>query len=350
MEVADHVVWIDDLLFLYQLKERGSTGGDIEKWVKKKIVKEATKQIRDTIGLSQSEEPVLIYNDYGHPFDFTQTRSAHTYKLVLFRVPGLQVPGPRYHISSTVGFIHIFNIIDYQDTITRLYTPVELADYLAFRETLLRKYRPNDLPSEGALLGQYLTDSSSAKPSEHFAAASILVLDDRSEYDLTTFFGMIRSRIEFQAAGPTSYYRMLAELCKLTRAELKHFKLRFRLTVDAAMANRLERPYRFVDPRTDCGFLFLPLTSEQIPKRKAGLENLSLAAKYDQRTSRQVGLSVAREGDDITIEWSFAEHPWVANPYLEERLRTAYPFRPLGSARAARYTFRTADLSKHGLS
>src|ERR1041384_612839 len=53
LELADHVVWIDNLLIAYQLKER-EAGGDASadgerRWFERKVISKGTRQIRDTL-------------------------------------------------------------------------------------------------------------------------------------------------------------------------------------------------------------------------------------------------------------------------------------------------------------
>lgn len=351
LEAADHIVWLDDLLFIFQLKERTVGTGSLTSWLQRKVLKKATKQVRDTLAIAKSPRPVWIQNRRGHRFDFTQAQGAHAFKLVLFRLPVsmIQVPGPRYHVSRSAGFIHILNWVDYQEIVKYLVTPIEIADYLGFREGLLAGRLAQDLPSEGALIGQFLVDGGDGKPSEHYAGALLSMVDACTSFDLNPFFDGIAPRIEYQTGGPTSYYTMLAELAKLARTELAHLKQRLSLALVAAREDRFERPYRFVSPRTDCGFLILPLTRDLVSKRFHGLGNLSRAAKYDQRSSRQVGISIVCEGDEVLVDWCFIENPWIQDATLEAALKESYPFRPLRSAMQPRYLFRTQDLELHGL-
>jgi hypothetical protein len=352
LEVADHVVWIDDLLFVFQLKERTSEETAVERWIERSVLRKATKQIRATLALLEERDAVLIKNDRGHQFDFTLARSAHVFKIVLFQQPqsSIQVVGPRCHVSASVGFIHILTWTDYQQIVKYLVTAIEMADYFAFRESLMRNREPSTIPSEVALIGQYLLDERNSEPSEHFAAALFALLDNRDDFVLNALFDGISQRIERASGGPTGYYRMLSELAKLSRTELAALKERFGLALTAARENRFEMPYRFVAPRTDSGFLIIPLLQEHREQRLVALESLTRAAKYDQRTSRQVGISVVMEGDAFLIDWAFLQSPWTRDLELEEALLHSPPFRPLRQVSQPKYHFSTDRLREHGLS
>jgi hypothetical protein len=142
---------------------------------------------------------------------------------------------------------------------------------------------------------------------------------------------------------------MRAELAKLSRTELAALKERLRLALDASREDRFEMPYRFVAPRTDCGFLIVPLQRELRERRLIGLENLTRAAKYDQRTSRQVGISIVAEGSDFLVDWAFIESPWSEDSEMEQALLRSPPFRPVRSVMQPRYQFSTDRLTENGL-
>jgi hypothetical protein len=134
VELADHVVRIGQLLFVYQLKERDPSGtAPIEKWLKDKVLRKATKQIGDTVRLLGTGHPVMIANERGHGFDLSAQPDDKTYRLVLFKSGDTRtpLPYPRFHISATTGFIHILDVLDYFGVCGYLVTPVEIAEYLS---------------------------------------------------------------------------------------------------------------------------------------------------------------------------------------------------------------------------
>jgi hypothetical protein len=50
LELADNVVWLDDLLMIIQIKERNKSGGEnIKNWFTNKVLRKAINQIKDTI-------------------------------------------------------------------------------------------------------------------------------------------------------------------------------------------------------------------------------------------------------------------------------------------------------------
>ena len=158
-------------------------------------------------------------------------------------------------------------------------------------------------------------------------------------WDMSGVINVFADRVTTDA-GETEYYPILAAIAELKRNELVEFKKRFVRSIEKAKANELVQPYRVAFPRTDCGFVFIPLTSEFIPQRRVGLQNLTMAHKYDQKLTRCVGVSFAPDGGGwYSVEWCYIEHPWEHDPELDRLLAESKPFREVKHAEATRYKF-----------
>lgn len=70
LELADSVVWLDDLLIVSQVKERNApadtTPESERKWFEDEIVKKATRQIRDTLSYLKEYSEIELSNNRGH--------------------------------------------------------------------------------------------------------------------------------------------------------------------------------------------------------------------------------------------------------------------------------------------
>jgi hypothetical protein len=192
VELADHVVRIGHLLFLYQLKERDSSATTTtDKWLKKKVVTRATQQIRATIRLLNSDAPVLVANERGHIFDLASRPGDRPFRLVLFKSGDKRtsLPYPRFHRSASAGFIHIFDALDYFGICQYLLTPIEMAEYLTWREVAIQSTADAQSVSEEALLGQYMVEDLNSSPNERYAKALTALYADVSSFDLSFLFG-----------------------------------------------------------------------------------------------------------------------------------------------------------------
>lgn len=354
VEVGDHLVRIGNLVFLYQVKERDSTGqAPIEVWLNSKVLKKATKQIRDTVQVLGAGHPVTIANERGHSFDLSSKADDRSFRLVLFRSGEgrTPLPYPRFHDSRTVGFIHIFDVLDYFGVCRYLITPVEIADYLTWREQVFHSRPVAGSISEASLVGQYLVDALDEEPGERFSGVLVALLHDQEKFDLSYLFASLGDHVVYATAGEreTSYYPILRILAQLNRSELRTFKERFDESLRAVRENQFIRPLRFVASSLDCGFVLVPLTADHFEKRLTALNILSIAAKYELKMTHQVGISFAATGADLMIDWLYASWPWAQDAAMDSLLRDRSPFRPMRRRKVPRYLFATERLRSAGL-
>jgi hypothetical protein len=352
VELADHVVRVGDVLLLYQLKERDAAAtGSVETWIKNKVVKKATRQIRTTISLLGSSDPVRIANERGHVFDLSAQPGDTRHAIVAFKsgVMGTPLPDPRFHRSGSVGFIHIFDGLDYLRICQYLITPVEIGEYLRWRE---HAFQSSDAASvsEAALLGQYMLDDPST-PAERFADALLALRNDVSGFDMSFILTNLADRID-SASKPdlgTEYYPLLQLLARMTRSELKLLKERLKYALTAVAEGRVALPARFVSPRLNCGVVVVPVATAHFSNRQVSLRNFSILAKYEQQTIMQIGIAIARQETDFIIDWYYLASPWSYDEEIAKALRDGYPFRRMSAGTVPRYDFDADQLKRSGL-
>ncbi|MGD1148590.1 MAG: hypothetical protein ABR961_11635 [Thermoanaerobaculaceae bacterium] len=348
-EFADHVIWIDELLMLFQIKERTLPHADdaaAAKWFRSEVIRTGTRQVRDTLRFLQEYPSITIENQRGHRFDVAQASVKRCVKIVLY-FGGADLPemcrSVRHHQSQTAGFIHVMGSPDYFQVSRTLLTPVEIVEYLEFRERVINRHVGSGLlPSEDALLGQYLCGDLGAQPSEQFSQYLVKLRQEPTAFDLSGFLGALGDHLidgEGYTGGTASYYPILAEFAKLTRLDLAALKERFLKVGRAADADHCTLPYRIVSSNSSCGFIIVPITSRTFQHRLSLLKKLTLASKYECRVTRHVGVAVSRQGGGHLVEWVYAEGPWTFDERVEAVLRDCYPFRPLRAEGRYRYDF-----------
>ena len=348
VELEDSLIWLGDLLIAFQLKERelvpGASAETEKRWFERKVLRQATRQVRDTLGYLNVTKSIEVQNHRNHTFglEFDAIRQLH--KLVIY-LPQEPLPEEyrriKYHRSRTAGVIHIISSQEYLGIVRTLLTPAEVAEYLSFREELIDHWENEILAvPESALVGQYLHGNIDVPPSlkhlEHLRR-----LEHRAEeWDMSGVIAKFPDRVTTNNA-PTDYYPIVRELASLKRNELREFKRRFELSIEKARSDVFVLPYRIAIPRTGCGFVFIPLTKDVLQHRRAGLVNFTLAHKYDQRLSKCVGVSIADDTQGwFTAEWFYVEFPWQVDAEMEHLLRTNHPFRDVKESELPRYTFR----------
>ena len=347
LELADSIIWLDDMVVLFQLKERekiGSSSPEREaRWFKKKVIGVGTRQIRDSLKYLDSHRNILLQNHRGHRFELRSDAIACLHKVVCYlgnsRLP--EACRRKFHRSGTVGTIHVFAAQDYLGVVRAVLTPFELSEYLVFRQELIEKWGDAVSPvPESALVGQFLEGNADKKPDPAFMDV-LTALDHRAdEWDMSGIIKRFADRVTTEGHD-TEYYLILTELAKLKRNELREFKTRFRRSMDKCRSGEFAMPYRMASPRTDCGFVFIPLTEDVVEFRKRGLINTTLACKYDLKVQKCVGATFsAEEGGWFSVEWCYMEHPWRYDEVLERELKANNPFREVRTAEVPRYKFR----------
>ena len=343
LELADGLIWIDDKAVVFQMKERAASEkslSDQEKWFENKVVKKATKQIKDTLKYLDTNQTVIAKNRRGQSIPLTRSSLTELHKIVLYSCEGPFSYRP-CHVSSTAGFIHLFNAKDYDGMLRTLFTPGELFEYLKWREQQLTlRIQAQELP-EQALLGHYLLGDFETEPSLDDIKYVFSIQQNIEDWDISGILHRFLER-SYDGIGDTNYHRILAEIAKLDRSGLRLFKERFKLSMDWAKKNSSVLPYRFSIPRTDCGFVFIPLEKQFRGDRKQALVNLTHANKYDQKVSRCIGLTFLADDDGwFTVDWCSLDYPWEFNAEMDQMLKNSFPFRTTKQTSTSRYTFLT---------
>jgi hypothetical protein len=144
LELADKVVWLDDLMILSQIKERiappNTTADKERKWFADEVVKKATRQMRDTLSYLKTYSKIKVRNDRRHVFNIASAQVTQTHRIVIYNPHPLlpsECATKKYHRSKTAGvLIHLIHALAYHAILRTLITPAEIAEYLAFREAL----------------------------------------------------------------------------------------------------------------------------------------------------------------------------------------------------------------------
>jgi hypothetical protein len=335
VELADRVLMMDDIGFIFELCEREqkvtSKSGDLEKWISNHVMRKGVKRIQNTRDLLGRYMGLSLVNHFGHRVTVSPKEPESFVTMIIYRVPAKSRPfrAARFKKSRNGGFVHVLRDADYFEICHHFVTPSELLDYFNFRRDVLLNWDPPSAAvSESALIGQYLLEDFSSPPDAKFERAA------RSRGGPTACeFSFVLETLGSKIAGQeeefadTDGYEILLELALLGRYELRALKLQLRLALEAVRANRFELPYRIAPDRTDCGFLTVPVTTEFHDRANNALRSLSRAAKYELGLERQVGIGMWKNSEFVDIEWIFLEGSNPPDPDLEQRLAYSYPFR-----------------------
>lgn len=344
-ELADSIILIDDLIVIFQLKERHAPSSPTEEgeeqWFKRKVIAKGASQVRDTLNFLATESRIQLENHRGHRVELETGTIRTVHKLVCY-LPDKKLPKKcrrqKFYRSRTAGIIHLFDGSDYLGVVRALLTPSELSEYLDFREELIGRWGSlvNEVP-EAALVGQYILGDADNPPSADFLDHLQRAGGVTDDWDISGIIKRFPDRITTPGSA-TDYYSIVTQLAKLKRNELREFKKRFELAIEKCRVGEFTCPYRISIPRTDCAFVFIPVEKALVHKRREGLLNLTLAAKYDAHMSKALGITfVPDEGDWYSVEWCYMEFPWEKDEELETMIKSANPFRSTKEVEIPRY-------------
>lgn len=343
LELADNVVWLDDLLLITQIKERNNSGeSNAENWFKSKVLRKAVKQIKDTISYFEIYKNISIPNERGHVLNLSEARKLEPIKIVIY-VPGDSFPDSlrfqKFYESRDVGLIHLFHIEDYLWICKYLITPYEIKEFLQFREAMF-KFNGQNLNnlSERYVIGHYIESHENFTIIPSYIENISKLVDDFDSFNISPIIENFK-RVILQSTGETHYYYIIKELAKLNRSDLRGFRQRFDLALKRAKDQEFDIPYRMTSLNTQCGFVFIPIEYTRKEKWKNGLQNVTLFHKYEQKLDKAVGMicyfNPAEKYHDIF--WTYINYKWEYEEELEQIIKNDFPLRPVKKEKTYRY-------------
>lgn len=330
LEFADNVVWLDDIFFVYQIKDRDNSNGDDIKWFDNKILKLGVKQIKNTLKYLNDYPEILIKNEKGHVIDISKAKNTEPRKLIIY-TPSESLPESKrqlkFYESSQNGLIHLFHSEDYYWVCKYLLTPAEVEEYLEFRESFYTQQgKILNLFPEQYILGHFLETLDTNEIVPKYIENLKIIDKEAIDFDISFLIQNFTNHIKL-TNQETDYYPVIKEIAKLNRSEMSEFKKRFVRSLEMCKKNEFILPYTLYTPRTDCGFAFIPLAEEKKSFWKIALNNLTLAQKYVHKARKCVGVIIFEKGDEFEIYWEYADYPWSFDSEIEKRLKENYPFR-----------------------
>jgi hypothetical protein len=356
LELADSFIWMGDTAFIIQMKERTEPKDDPdteERWFKGSILRTAVRQIKDSLRFLKDHDAISIANERGQRRMVSGSSLQHVEKIILYAA-GDALPDKcrrvRFHISSTVGFIHIFDREAYRDVVKTLAVPEEVRLYLQYREASLIKL--SELMTEvveADIVAAYLSDERLPSPTSHKVLARLV--DDAEHADLTPIMNRLADHIQ-NPNGSDDYARIMLEFAKLPRSAWRLARERLDLVIEQAKNTDFQRPYRFIFPSANTSFMFSPMIPGMPTTGPDGEEartnvlgTFTAIAKHLDRSAKGIGVLVSKDGNYLHVDWCLIDQPWEQNPQLDARLKYDNPFGDVRERMVDGYRFADDDPS-----
>ena len=339
VEMADGIIKIGSLAFVFQLKERTEETSDPDaerRWFQRKVLRKATDQIKASMRYLAENEEIRLANGHGHEIAIRGADLEDVKKIVVF-LPGRSLPRDcwevKFQISTTAGFVHILAANDYLGVLDNLRVPDDVRLYFEYRESVLPRLRKvGTLVEEADIMVGFLSDMDLPEPgSMKRLGAFVQEFDD---FDLSIIMSNLQSRI-VNPEGRLEYYRIMEEFARVPRSVWREFKARLVISLKASEVGEPRRPFRFAFPRTGCTFMVAsmdpdwPATGEDgYRMRMNAVTMFTEAAKYDLKTRVGVGLLISKDGEYFQLDWCLVDEPWAFDAKMEEFLTATSLFGP----------------------
>ena len=352
-ELADNIISLDDIMIVYQLKERDPSGTRTpEQWFNRNIIGTAKKQIKDTLLYLDQYSEIRVINQQGHEFPLSKPVNSKIHKVMLYS--GID-PLPNnckdrnFYISSGVVVIHIFHSSEYKMVVENLVTITEIEEYLSFREKIINQHHKLiSSISEEAIVGQFLSREYEELPSNDYIIYFKSLKEEFNDWDVTGILHTFKDKI-IKSDKECDYYYIFKEIAKLTRGELKDFKERYMFSMNIALNFEDASPRTMAIMRTGCGFVFYTCPRENINKAINIINMLTKLYKYYQKLEKCTGvIFVGDEKRYCDVFWCYIDGSFMYDPNLEQELEEYNPFFVQKKKQEKRYDFYDAMMLDNG--
>lgn len=323
VELADNVLWIDDLLIIIQIKEKDNKieGTPIEKWFENKVLKKAKNQIKNTLRFLDTQRSIAISNGHDQQFEIIRSNIHQIHNVIIYHptiAPPETVYKHKFYLSKDKIFIHIFTSEDYSHICRYLITPSELNDYLLFRQNLLLAN-----PNASLLPEQYFLAHFFQKPEDMSIVADYITtlpdICEAIEKDNSFYLGGLIKILHdtLKEKGTLDYIHIVKEFAKLNRFELRAFKERLLQIIQTEVSKHPLIMKRCASLRTNCGFVVMKLNPKNETHHFEALKNFTLIFKYKWKLSKCIGLIVKHENEYLDLDWCYVESDWKYDDELQ---------------------------------
>lgn len=315
-QLADHVVLLPGAILAFEVKEREISADcsdtAIEDWFKRKVLGKTCGQLAKTARFFETEPDLTLPNQRGHVRDLAGPE-APVFKVALYssgRNWPLSLARTSHKRSKRAGFVHILHVHDYFEVCRILALPPEISEYFRFRERFLQENLSWE-HHEARLLASFIMDDRTGSLTDDVVRSVLTEADrDVQSFDLGNILRKYGDKVQYAEGrgSGTDYYAILDEFAHMNRVQMRGFRGLLDWALEKEGGELPELPSRMLLP-WGTGIVVFPVPEGGYNRRLNALHNYTLAAKYDWKLERQIGVSVARDGEEIQIDWAFADHP-----------------------------------------
>lgn len=327
VELADNILWLDDLLIIIQIKEKNLKGSSsVDTWLRNKVLNKAKNQIKKTHEylLANTSIPIANRRNQKHILNIRGIKVVHN--LIIYKAECSHdiSSAPSKYITKEDRFIHFLRLEDYGHICRYLITPVELSEYLFFREEFLRKNNVAGNLPEQYMLAHFFQNPTDLTLNflylQKLSGICKRILQTENDFYIGYFLSMMKDTL-YGDNGSSDYLHIIRELARMNREEMKIFKERFRVVITEDPKSLPVLMKRFALERTDCGFVLMKLNRKFETDWYNALTNFTIEYKYRRKLGKCVGLIILPDGEYFNLKWCYIQGTWQYDAFLEEMVK-----------------------------
>ena len=326
VELADNVLWLDDLMIVIQIKEKDLKGNSsVDDWLKNKVFKKAKDQVKNTLKYLYDHKTISIANGHNenHILDIRKIVSIHS--VIIYKIDDWNKESEvaKKYITQDNRLIHFISFDDYIQVCRYIITPVELGQYLYFREKMLRNNMNIDELPEQYFLAHYFQNPINTTFNILYICnlnkICEKIISKEDEFYLGNFISHMRETL-YAYGNERDYYFTVRELAKLNRGEMKLFKERLLAIIHGEPKSLPVLMKRFASDRTKCGFVLMKLNEDVKDTWSNALINFAYEFKYKWKLEKCIGLVVLKDNEYYDFKWCYMEGKWAYDEEWEKRV------------------------------
>ena len=326
VELADNVLWLDDLMIVIQIKEKDLKGNSsVDDWLKNKVFKKAKDQVKNTLKYLYEHKTISIANGHNenHILDIRKIVSIHS--VIIYKIDDWNKESEvaKKYITQDNRLIHFISFDDYIQVCRYIITPVELGQYLYFREKMLRNNMNIDELPEQYFLAHYFQNPINTTFNILYICnlnkICEKIISKEDEFYLGNFISHMRETL-YAYGNERDYYFTVRELAKLNRGEMKLFKERLLAIIHGEPKSLPVLMKRFASDRTKCGFVLMKLNEDVKDTWSNALINFAYEFKYKWKLEKCIGLVVLKDNEYYDFKWCYMEGKWAYDEEWEKRV------------------------------
>ena len=326
VELADNVLWLDDLMIVIQIKEKDLKGNSsVDDWLKNKVFKKAKDQVKNTLKYLYDHKTISIANGHNenHILDIRKIVSIHS--VIIYKIDDWNKESEvaKKYITQDNRLIHFISFDDYIQVCRYIITPVELGQYLYFREKMLRNNMNIDELPEQYFLAHYFQNPINTTFNILYICnlnkICEKIISKEDEFYLGNFISHMRETL-YAYGNERDYYFTVRELAKLNRGEMKLFKERLLAIIHGDPKSLPVLMKRFASDRTKCGFVLMKLNEDVKDTWSNALINFAYEFKYKWKLEKCIGLVVLKDNEYYDFKWCYMEGKWAYDEEWEKRV------------------------------